>query len=186
MMASKKTCTAKKTSTRSRRPGGGRKPSNVAQARAELATSVEDTLTYMVPGCIANLKRLADGGYERVTQTFELAATITREDVVRDKDGNPTFDSRGNVVIGKQPAFPDAQPGELVLTRRVVEVADADRAANEYLINRRLGRPKQAVELSGPDGAPIPVSIEAAIDLIYGETEPDMSALAAAGFSGDV
>lgn len=126
----------KKTSTPIRKPGDGLKISDVARARAELAASVDDMLTHLVPGCVTNLKRLADGGYERVTQTFELAVNITRDAVVRDKDGNPTFDSRGNVVITKQPAFPDAKPTDLLLVKRVVEIADADRAANEYLINR--------------------------------------------------
>ena len=188
-MASKKTPAAKgkaKATTRTRKTGGGRKPAVSAKARAELATVVDNTLTALVPGCITNLKRLADGGYERVTRTFELAINIVREDVVRDKEGNPTFDSRGNVVIAKQPAFPDAKPDDLVLVKRVVEVADADRAANEYLINRRLGRPKQALELSGPDGAPIPMSLSRAIDLIYGDEEPSAAALEAAGISGDL
>lgn len=160
-----------KTTGSQRRPGAGRKTTDVAKVRAELAASVDDQLTYLVPQCITNLKRLADGGYERVTQTFELAVHLTREDVVRDKDGNPTFDSRGNIVIARQPVYPDAQAGDLVVTKRVVEVADGDRAANEYLINRRLGKPKQAVEVSGPDGGAIPVSIESAIAKIYGESD---------------
>ena len=167
----KKTSTskAKTTGKRTRKPGAGRKPNDVVKLRAELAATVDNTLTYMVPGCITNLKRLADGGYERVTQTFELASTIIRDDVVRAADGNPILDSRGNIVIARQPAFPNAKPDDLVLVKRVVEVADADRAANEYLINRRLGKPKQALELSGPDGGAIPVSIESAIDKIYGD-----------------
>ena len=66
-----------------------------------------------------------------------------------------------------------AADGTLLESKRVVEVAAPDRAANEYLLNRRLGKPKQAVELSGKEGEPIPVSIEMAIGQIYGKEETD-------------
>ena len=154
-----------------KRAGAGRKTAEQVKARQDLNAAVDGVIGEMALDLVANLKRLADGGYKRVTLTEEPAATITRVDVVRDKDGNPTFDARGNPVTAEQPAFPQAEPGEMVVTRRVVEVADGDRAANEYLLNRRLGKPKQAVELSGPDGGSIPVSIESAIDKIYGQSE---------------
>ena len=152
-----------------RRAGAGRKPTKVTEASVQLDAAVDAAIGGFALDLVANLKRLADGGYPRVVETLEPAATVTRVDVVRDKDGNPTFDARGNPVTAEQPAFPDAEPGAMVVTRRVVEVADGDRAANEYLLNRRLGKPRQAVELSGPDGGPVPVSIEAAIDFIYGD-----------------
>lgn len=59
--------------------------------------------------------------------------------------------------------------GELVEVERKVEVADADREANKYLLDRVLGKPKQAVEMSGPDGQPIPLAVEQAIERIYGD-----------------
>lgn len=155
-----------------RRAGAGRKTAEQIKARQDLNSAVDGVIGEMALDLVANLKRLADGGYKRVTVTEEPAASITRVDVVRDKDGNPTFDARGNPVTAEQPAYPDAKAGEMVVTKRVVEVADGDRAANEYLLNRRLGKPKQAVELSGPDGSAIPVSIEAALDKVYGEAEP--------------
>ena len=159
-----------------RRAGAGRKPTKVTKTTRELEASVDGLIAPMVPELVANLKRLADGGYKRVTETLEPAASVVREDLVRDKDGNPTFDARGLPVTAKQPAFPDAKPGDLVVVKRVVEVADADRQANEYLLNRRLGKPRQAVELSGPDGAPISVTMEAALDLIYGEADDAIEA----------
>lgn len=54
----------------------------------------------------------------------------------------------------------------------LVEKADAEgavdvfrtlpcRMANQYLIDRILGRPTQALEVSGPDGDPVPVDLAA-------------------------
>lgn len=40
-----------------------------------------------------------------------------------------------------------------------VYIKPPDRLANEYLINRILGRPLQALEVSGPDGASVPVDL---------------------------
>jgi hypothetical protein len=47
-------------------------------------------------------------------------------------------------------------------------VTPPDRQACEYLLNRVLGKPTEHKEVSGPDGAAIPVSIVAAIDRVYG------------------
>lgn len=40
---------------------------------------------------------------------------------------------------------------------RIVYKRAPDRAANEYLINRIMGRPTERKELSGPDNGPIPI-----------------------------
>lgn len=48
--------------------------------------------------------------------------------------------------------------------------AEPDRAANQYLIDRIAGKPTERREVTGPEGAAIPISIEAAIAKIYGET----------------
>ncbi len=170
---SRKTADSKPQSKRGgKRAGAGRKTAEQTKARQDLNAAVDGVIGEMALDLVANLKRLSDGGYQRVAVTEEPAASIVREDVVRDKDGNPMFDARGNPVTAKQPAFPKAEAGEMVITRRVTEIADGDRAANEYLLNRRLGKPKQAVEVSGPDGGAIPMSIESAIDKIYGWDDP--------------
>lgn len=41
--------------------------------------------------------------------------------------------------------------------KRIVYRRPPDRAANEYLINRVMGKPTDRTELSGVDGAPIAV-----------------------------
>lgn len=44
-----------------------------------------------------------------------------------------------------------------------------DRAANEYLINRILGKPTERQEMSGPDGGAIPVAFNGLLDKVYGD-----------------
>jgi hypothetical protein len=44
-----------------------------------------------------------------------------------------------------------------------------DREANKYLLDRLLGKPRESIEHSGSEGAPIPLSVEHAITRIYGE-----------------
>lgn len=61
--------------------------------------------------------------------------------------------------------------GIMTLTERKISTAEPDRAANQYLIDRALGKPKQAVEMAGPDGGAIPFSVEQAIAKVYGEDE---------------
>lgn len=129
----------KKSNRGGSRSNAGRKPTATVQAQRDLNSAVDALIGAEVPKILANLFRLANGGYERVTVTEER----------------------------------DPVTNEMVETKRVVEVADADRAANEYLLNRRLGKPKQAVEVSGPDGAPISVSIESAIEKLYGSSEDE-------------
>lgn len=46
-----------------------------------------------------------------------------------------------------------------------------DRQANEYLINRLLGRPAEKVEHSGPDGGPVPLAFAVALVKVYGDPD---------------
>lgn len=46
-----------------------------------------------------------------------------------------------------------------------------DRAANEYLINRILGKPTDRQEHSGPDGNPIPVGFNQMLGRVYGDDD---------------
>lgn len=104
---------------------------------------------------IDNLFHLADGGYRRVREQWEPAGLVMRDVPAEDADGNPVYGPSGAPMMTKVPAFPDLDPGEMVCVSRTTEAADKDRAANEYLINRILGRPTQAVEVSGEDGKPV-------------------------------
>ncbi|WP_422928545.1 hypothetical protein [Singulisphaera sp. PoT] len=49
-----------------------------------------------------------------------------------------------------------------------------DFKANEYLLNRILGKPTEAIEISGPDGGGVPLTVafESAVAKIYGDPKP--------------
>jgi hypothetical protein len=101
-----------------RRVGAGRKSSPAKAIIAEAATvvvpdlhDVEGILKGCVPRCIANLVKLANGGFEEGEEKWS----------VHDHDG----------VLREKP----------VLVERKVSIAAPDRAANIYLIDRVLGKP---------------------------------------------
>lgn len=137
------------------RPNSGPKPRAVVAAIGDANAATIAKLTSWLPDLLNNLKRLADGGYERVERKFELRMIVPPPG---------TFDVNGRQV----------QPyEEMVMVERKVEVADADRLANEYLINRLLGKPTEKKEISGPDGGSISIAAEKAIETFYGETGGD-------------
>lgn len=116
-------------------PGRPRKRDQNAGAVARAEKQIRDRL----PSLIENLFILANGGYERVEETWAPAGSL--------------YKGSGADAEKLYPGLPD---DELVLIKRTVSIADRDRAANEYLINRLMGRPMQALEHSGPGGGPIP------------------------------
>lgn len=133
-----------------KRAGAGRKSKATTKLRADIVAEADKAICDELPKLINNMVRLANGGYPRVEERWEPGEVLT-----------PGED-------GKEPT----RKTELVLVERKVSTADADRAANQYLIDRILGKPKQAVEMSGPNGGAVPLSIEQAIAKIYGDPEP--------------
>lgn len=116
------------------RPRAGRKPK---KNKYELTViQAEDKIVDHLPQILDNLLHLANGGYERVEEEWQPAklVTITKHD--EDKDQFYTI-----------PAFPDKDPDEMVLVKRKVSIADKDRAANIYLIDRILGKPTQKQDI---------------------------------------
>lgn len=143
-MKPRKTAQSRPKSKRGgKRPGSGRKAADLTRLRAEFHKVAHGLIVDRLPDLIGNLVKLANGGYERVEVEQTPADVVMAADL--------------NVPVG-----------QLVVTRRKVATAEPDREANKYLVDRVLGRPRQSVELSGPDGAAIPVSIERAIAKIYG------------------
>ena len=141
------------------RPGAGRKTAEVTKFRADVEKATRDLVVDRIPELLDNLVHLANGGYQRVKESWEPAGLVMVDAEVEDVDGNPVYDARGCPVTAKRPAFPEIPPDKMVCTSRTTETADCDRAANEYLINRVLGRPKQALEISGEDGSPLKIEI---------------------------
>lgn len=133
------------------RPGAGRKKRSVKHA-GPVATA-EQRIADQLPQLIDNMMTLAHGGYQRVEEEW------TPNPLDGDADGDDL------------PAT--AQP--LVLTKRKVSVAEPDRTANQYLIDRILGRPRQSVEVGGNGRRPIPITIEALISQVYGDPACDTS-----------
>ena len=125
--------------TGGRRPGAGRprKADKFAGAIAKAEKRIADRL----PELIDNMFSLANGGYERVEEQWAPA---------------------GSLWIGSGDSarrmFPELKAGDMVMVKRTVSVADKDRAANEYLINRILGKPIERQEIGGVDGGLIEVS----------------------------
>ena len=129
------------------RPGSGRKPKDFTKLRAEILAETDRIICDNLPQLIKNMLYLANGGFERVEEKWCPPQEMTK------------------VVDGEEIRLTT----EAQLIERKVSWAEPDRAANQYLIDRILGKPKQAVEMSGPGGGAIPLAVEDAIVKVYGE-----------------
>lgn len=118
-------------------PGRPRKADKFAGAIAKAEKQIADRL----PELIVNMFVLANGGYERTEEQWAPA---------------------GSLWVGSGESlrrmYPDKDPGEMVLVKRTTSIADRDRQANEYLINRILGKPIERQEIGGVDGGLIEVA----------------------------
>lgn len=125
--------------TGGRREGAGRprKADKYAGAIAKAEKRIADQL----PGLIDNMLHLAYGGYERIEEQWTPAGSL--------------WLGSGDSL---RPMYPQLEPGALVLVKRTITIADKDRLANEYLINRIMGKPIERQEIGGVDGGIIEVS----------------------------
>lgn len=155
------------------RAGAGRK-SKLVKFETEINTA-EKRIAKRLPKLIANLERLADGGYKREKKVFKPAGMIYLDLPERLTDGTLKLDPNGHPILIKQLAFPHLDPEHLVCVESSTEIADADRAANTYLVDRVMGRPKQAYEgdlnLNDPDA--LIDRFEAAVTKVYGGEDGD-------------
>ncbi len=62
---------------------------------------------------------------------------------------------------------------ELIDGKPFVFKRPPDRAANEYLLNRIMGKPTERQEHSGPDGGAIPVGFNQMLGRVYGDDSSD-------------
>lgn len=112
-------------------PGGPGRPRN-ADKNAGAVAKAEERIRDRLPLLIDNMLYLAMGGYERVEEQYAPA---------------------GSLYIGfgehQTRMYPMKPADELVLVKRTVSIADKDRAANIYLIDRIMGKPIQQTELTG-------------------------------------
>ena len=119
-------------------PGG--RPKKADKFAAPIARA-ERQIVDKLPQLIENMVHLANGGYERVQEEWAPAGSLYV--------GSGQFATR---------MYPDKEDDELVLVKRTVSIADKDRAANQYLIDRIMGKPTERQEVSGPEGGPVPVA----------------------------
>lgn len=114
------------------RPGAGRKPQAVKFA-SELAR-LDKRIAKHLATYVDNMDVLANGGYARVEEQWAPAGSLYV--------GSGEFMRR---------MYPEKPVDELVLIKRTVSIADKDRQANEYLINRIAGKPTERKEHVFPD-----------------------------------
>lgn len=132
-----------KSSHGGKRAGAGRKPKEVTVAREAFTQAIERQIAALVPRLVANLMVLANGGYERVEEKYAPGEETAPE---------------GGDAKGKAKA---KKPGPgMVLVERKVSVAEPDREANRYLLDRLLGKPAIA-----PTPAPALADDDYEIDL---------------------
>lgn len=112
-------------------PGGPGRPRNADKNRGAVAKA-EARIRDKLPLLIDNMLHLAMGGYERVEEQYAPAGSLW---IGQGKDATLMY--------------PDKDPDELVMVKRTVSVADKDRKANEYLIDRIMGKPVQQQEIIG-------------------------------------
>lgn len=149
-----------------KRAGAGRKPNNERFARPIAAA--EKKLGDQLPALAENILALAHGGFPVVSEIWEPAGLVTVDDTeVVETDG------KAFSVKIKRLAFPGKNADELVLIKRTVSTAAPSLAANQYALDRIMGRPTEHQELSGPDGGAIPLSVEGAIERVYGDKAND-------------
>lgn len=110
--------------------GRPRKADTHAGAIARAEKQIADKL----PSLIENMLILANGGYERVEEQYAPAGSL--------------FIGSGEFM---RRMYPDKPDEELVLVKRTVSIADRDRAANQYLIDRIMGKPTERRELALTD-----------------------------------
>lgn len=141
------------------RAGAGRPKK--AELYAPQIRQAENRITDQLPQLLHNLLQLAHGGFDEVENEYQPAGLITIQKTLETADG---------VIRVSELAYPERDPAELVCIRRKVRTATPDRKANEYLLDRILGRPTQAIEsdatLSDPDQ--LIARFEVAVTKIYG------------------
>jgi hypothetical protein len=126
-----------------------------AEKYAGQISQAEDQIADRLPQLIEAHFRLALGGYERVEEEWQPAGLI--------------YVGSGESACC---AYPDLPSDQLVLTKRKSSIADADRAAGQYLINRILGTPTQAIDatIDTPEDGALGGFL-AAVSKIYGSRD---------------
>jgi hypothetical protein len=154
-----------------KRPGAGRKTK--AERNAGKTLAIEEQIAAYAPTALASLKKLAEGVTVVTKQKYAAACTLKQKDVVRDKDGVPLpCPKTGKFIVIEALIFPNAGPDQMILVGEEKITGDLDFKANEYLLNRALGRPPETPTDSG-NGINIDEALEEAEAMAEGYRDPD-------------
>lgn len=134
------------------RPGAGR-PRKTEKYVAQIAAT-EDRIADALPQFVKNQIGLANGGWWEEEVDLAPAGTVTR-------GGGEWMEL----------VYPDKPADELVVVKKRRRRVAPDRRANEYLIDRILGKPTAQIEaeVSGPNGEAILVRFGEQVTKIYGD-----------------
>lgn len=126
-----------------KRDGAGRKRTRDKYEGA--VTAAEQKIADKLPQLVDQLLKLAKGGYTRTEAVWKPAGLVFIEEVEELQSGDPENPKIRERVV-KKPAFPDLPADKLVCVEKRTSIADADRQANIYLMDRILGKPALSVE----------------------------------------
>jgi len=121
----------------------------LAERTPEVSERATDKLVNALLKSIANLIKIADG-VETVVERWEAAGTITCEILIDNPGGRP--------IRSQKLLYPDLPPDQMVLVARTITNAGPDRASNQYLIDRVLGKPIEQVSLSTKAGGAVQIT----------------------------
>lgn len=123
------------------RANSGRKPKRIKYSAP--VNKSEKKLAAHLEKAAENLIVLADGGFLRITRVMKMAGSLTKSEFV-EKEG-----PRGGITMQRieVPMFPDLPAEQLICVEEKHEIAEPDRAANEYLFDRIGGRAGQMEEV---------------------------------------
>lgn len=138
-----------------KRPGAGRKKTAPPPLPRVISEEAKALIESHEAALVQNLIDLANGGYERTEQVWKPAGSIYIDVEMKDRKGQVKVDRGGRPIRRRVKAYPKLPADQLVLVETKVSVADRDRAANVYLLDRLRGRPAQSVQATDPNGAPV-------------------------------
>jgi hypothetical protein len=147
---------ARKPRTRTRARTRVRTMGASSRARSQVVNAIDAEALKALPRYLENMRKLADGGYEQVEVKWGRPPRKKKADGDEAPELAPeqTPDEYGNIVLG-----------------RTISYAAPDRAANQYLIDRVLGRTAASAPLPPrvePPASTVPDAFLVALEKAYG------------------
>lgn len=159
-----------------KRDGAGRK--RKAERYASQIEGFTDRCADHLSEGFARLCDLIEGGVRREVKR-QKAGTLTRKDVLRNKDGDPISDRNGKFIPIEVLLYPDLDKDELVIVEEKTITNPPDVRAIQELNERVLGKASQPVELANGDDGPLKIQV------VYADADPPSDAASAACGPGE-